>query len=107
MSLHDDIAAQRRIVDTATRELRRLLTVAVVMRDGTFCHYCGESTLLGSSGPLGRTLDHVIPQAFGGKDELDNLVLACRSCNSKKGKQVAQSLLCSSCRPPSREGSQL
>lgn len=98
MSLSDDITAQRRIVDTATRELRRLLTVAVVLRDSTVCHYCGEPTLAGDPGVRGRTLDHIIPQAFGGKDDLSNLVLSCRACNSKKGAQVSRSLLCPSCR---------
>ena len=29
-------------------------------------------------------LDHIIPQAEGGKNEVDNLALACRSCNLYK-----------------------
>lgn len=31
------------------------------------------------------TLDHKVPKSKGGKDNLGNLVLSCRSCNAKKG----------------------
>lgn len=44
------------------------------------CEYCGT--------PLTRdvaTLDHVKPLALGGYDRLKNCVIACRSCNQKKG----------------------
>lgn len=98
MTLPTDIAIARRRVKDAERELRRLLTVAVVLRDGNRCVYCQIETRAGDSGPLGRTLDHVVPRVFGGKDELINLKLACRSCNARKGKQVTQAQLCPSCR---------
>lgn len=41
------------------------------------CCYCGCATDL--------SLDHLIPRIKGGTDEGDNLVWACRSCNSSKG----------------------
>ena len=31
------------------------------------------------------TVDHVVPQAKGGSDHLDNLQLLCNACNSMKG----------------------
>jgi 5-methylcytosine-specific restriction endonuclease McrA len=40
------------------------------------CIYCGSKTDL--------TLDHVVPLNGGGKHCEDNLVVACRSCNSSK-----------------------
>ena len=40
------------------------------------CCYCGDSSRL--------TLDHLVPRIKGGPDEADNLVYACRSCNSSK-----------------------
>lgn len=99
MTLSADIAAQRTVIDRETRTLRQLLMTAVVLRDGTLCHYCQGPTLLTYKGhPQRRTLDHVLPQSFGGTDDLDNLVLACQSCNSKKGNQVSQSQLCPTCR---------
>lgn len=32
-----------------------------------------------------RTVEHVIPRKWNGKHELENLWLACKSCNSSKG----------------------
>lgn len=46
---------------------------------GNICNYCG------GSGPL--ALDHVFPRFVGGQDRGDNLIYACRSCNSSKGKK--------------------
>ena len=40
------------------------------------CCYCGSQ--------LDLTLDHLIPQFRGGEHSADNLVVACRSCNSSK-----------------------
>lgn len=41
------------------------------------CVYCGEITKL--------SIDHLIPRNRGGLDKGENLVLACRKCNSSKG----------------------
>jgi len=43
------------------------------------CCYCGSDAFL--------SLDHLIPQFIGGAHSADNLVVACRSCNSSKGKR--------------------
>lgn len=31
------------------------------------------------------TIDHVLPLSAGGSDEVDNLALACRNCNERRG----------------------
>jgi len=36
----------------------------------------------------GRSVDHIIPQALGGSDELNNLCLACWDCNRIKQTHV-------------------
>jgi hypothetical protein len=41
------------------------------------CCYCGA--------PEPLTIDHLIPRSRGGPDTGDNLVWACRACNSSKG----------------------
>lgn len=46
------------------------------IRNADFCCYCGNESDL--------TLDHLIPQFKGGRHSADNLVVACRSCNSSK-----------------------
>jgi hypothetical protein len=40
------------------------------------CYYCGSTAKL--------SVDHLIPRIKGGADESDNLIWACRSCNSSK-----------------------
>ncbi len=49
----------------------------VFRRDGNRCVYCGSHEDL--------TLDHLHPKSKGGKTNWDNLVTACRRCNSRKG----------------------
>lgn len=31
------------------------------------------------------TVDHVIPKSHGGSNHVDNLAIACKACNDKKG----------------------
>lgn len=40
------------------------------------CWYCGKESP--------STIDHVTPICNGGSDEMSNLVMACKSCNSSK-----------------------
>jgi 5-methylcytosine-specific restriction endonuclease McrA len=49
----------------------------VFRRDNHTCQYCGHV-----GGDL--TLDHVTPRSKGGKNSWENIVAACRECNSKK-----------------------
>ena len=51
----------------------------VKLLSGNMCSYCGATE--------GLALDHVFPQKFGGKDTGDNLIYACKPCNSSKGKK--------------------
>lgn len=70
----------------ARGELLRWLRYAVVHRDGTRCTYCGIETIVTRRGhPFRRTVDHLTPVSAGGDDTLENLVLACQSCNSRRG----------------------
>jgi hypothetical protein len=49
----------------------------VFARDGLRCRYCGATQDL--------TIDHVVPRCLGGTDDADNLTVACRPCNGRKG----------------------
>jgi 5-methylcytosine-specific restriction endonuclease McrA len=49
---------------------------AVFARDGYACQYC--------SGPA-ENIDHVRPRSRGGTHTWENVVAACRRCNTKKG----------------------
>ena len=49
----------------------------IFKRDNHQCQYCGT--------PEELTLDHVIPKSRGGRTSWDNLITACKRCNSRKG----------------------
>lgn len=49
------------------------------------CGYCQTQQAL-AYGPL--EVDHIVPVAAGGSDDVDNLWLACRPCNQHKGAQT-------------------
>lgn len=51
----------------------------VLRRDDHTCQYCGEK-----APDVILHVDHVIPSALGGSDKPDNLVAACKDCNSGK-----------------------
>lgn len=56
----------------------------VYRRDGYQCAYCGTE-----DGPF--HVDHMIPLAQGGTNDIDNLTVACRTCNcGKSGRTVEQ-----------------
>lgn len=56
---------------------------ALVLRDGSNCRYCGIELDRTS-----YTVDHVIPRKLKGSSLIANLVLACRSCNCRKGAKL-------------------
>jgi 5-methylcytosine-specific restriction endonuclease McrA len=60
------------------RDERRL---AIYMRDGLACVYCGSSVETGCT----LTLDHLRPVKSGGTNKETNLVTACLSCNCSRG----------------------
>ena len=51
----------------------------IKLQTGQICNYCGANEKL--------TLDHIFPQKYGGKDDAENLIYACQTCNSSKGKK--------------------
>jgi hypothetical protein len=52
------------------------------------CRYCGDPA---------EAMDHVWPQGRGGDDHPNNLVPACKRCNSRKGQRSLLGALCPSC----------
>ena len=60
----------------------KVFYASVYARDGSACRYCGSVDLL--------SVDHVVPRCQGGADDEDNLVVACRACNSRKGGRTPQ-----------------
>ncbi len=56
---------------------RKITRRAVLARDAYTCQYCGREA-------AGLTVDHVIPRSRGGQHTWENVVAACRPCNTAK-----------------------
>jgi len=51
----------------------------IKLRDQFTCQYCAKKISHKS-----LTIDHIKPKAYGGKNEWENVVAACKPCNSNK-----------------------
>lgn len=72
---------------------RRTIMQRVAHRDGGWrCFYCGKALTpvadirqpTAQNDTKRPTLDHVTARAHGGRNSIDNFVLACVDCNSRK-----------------------
>lgn len=67
--------------------IRQDKRLAIYLRDGLACAYCGDSV----EGGAQLTLDHVRSHNGGGHNDESNLVTACLRCNaSKNSRTLAQ-----------------
>jgi 5-methylcytosine-specific restriction endonuclease McrA len=64
---------------------------AVFARDGHRCQYCGASA---------ENIDHVVPRSKGGTHSWDNVVAACRPCNTRKRDRMLEDSGMKLRRPP-------
>ena len=60
--------------------IRQDKRLAIYLRDGAACVWCGQ----GIEDGVTLTLDHLTPHSDGGSNAADNLVTACRACNSRR-----------------------
>ena len=60
--------------------IRREKRLAIYLRDGLACVYCGATVEDGAM----LTLDHIQPHCTGVDNHETNLVTACRRCNSSR-----------------------
>jgi 5-methylcytosine-specific restriction endonuclease McrA len=68
------------VTEIKTEKLRPSTVEEVFRRDHFTCLYCGFD---GRSfdGWMQLSLEHILPRSSGGGHEIDNLAVACRSCN--------------------------
>lgn len=50
------------------------------IRQNSYCWYCGKEM-----DPSKLTKDHVFPRSKGGDNDMDNIIMVCKTCNSSKG----------------------
>lgn len=55
---------------------------AIYRRDNHTCQYCGSTRNL--------TIDHLVPRCRGGGDSWENTLLACSTCNTRKGSKTPE-----------------
>jgi hypothetical protein len=63
------------------RAIPDAVRLRVFARDGYRCRYCGATAR-----DARLTIDHHVPRAAGGTDEMDNLITSCAQCNLGKGR---------------------
>ena len=61
--------------------IRKERRLAIYLRDGMACVYCGATVEDG----ITLSLDHIRPHSKDGGNESSNLVTCCRKCNSSRG----------------------
>lgn len=71
----------RYFVNVPHRAGTALTRRAVFARDGWTCQYCGGTA---------ENLDHVVPRSRGGLHTWENVVAACRRCNTRKENRSPQ-----------------
>lgn len=59
----------------------------VFLRDRWDCQYCGNNFKTHE-----LTFDHVIPRSRGGRTHWENIVAACRPCNTRKGNMLPREI---------------
>jgi hypothetical protein len=65
--------------------LRQDKRLAIYLRDGLACVWCGDSVENGAK----FHADHFIPDSKGGGNEESNIVTACQRCNCSRGNRSA------------------
>jgi hypothetical protein len=64
--------------------IRPTTRVAIYMRDGLACGWCGTTIEDGAR----LTLDHCVPRSKGGSNKPTNLITSCFKCNSSRGNRT-------------------
>jgi len=65
--------------DNTSQWIRVETRLAIYLRDGLGCVYCGVDWSV-----FGLSLDHIVPRHEGGTNSPTNLVTSCHSCNREK-----------------------
>ena len=72
---------------TGMNWIRQEKRLAIYLRDGLSCCYCGATVEDGAQ----LSLDHIKPDSKGGSNDASNLVTCCSRCNSARGNRSVAS----------------
>lgn len=76
-----------RYVKVPYRRRAALNLRSLLARDGNTCQYCLKHIAKGQA-----SIDHVHPRSKGGEHSWENVVAACKPCNSRKGDRLLSEL---------------
>lgn len=82
-----DLKRRQRLVSQSDMTLT-IDAVDKLYASSSSCPYCGVSMTDGRGGPdikSAKSIDHMVPLVLGGLHSLQNVIVCCLSCNSKKG----------------------
>lgn len=68
----------RNLMRSKWESMSRRIRPIILEQDDFTCQICGDT-----DGPL--EIDHIVPLALGGTNDIENLQVLCRSCNRRKG----------------------
>lgn len=57
----------------------------LLKRDGAYCYLCGEIQI-----PWRMVVEHKIPLSRGGTNDISNLAMACKDCDTAKGSMTEE-----------------
>ena len=66
--------------------IRKEKRLAIYVRDGMSCSYCGATVEDGAQ----LSLDHIVPYSLGGQNKESNLITCCLKCNSSRGNRPVE-----------------
>lgn len=66
--------------------IRQEKRLAIYLRDGCACGWCGSKVEDGAQ----LSLDHYVPHCKGGSNKETNLVTSCKRCNDSRGARSAK-----------------
>ena len=87
-----------RVLNMVKRSRRKGIAFSkknILRRDNFTCQYCGNND-------NSLTVDHILPKSRGGKSNWNNVVVACKPCNLKKGNQTPTEKGMQLCKKPSK-----
>ena len=84
-----------------TEESKHISIKSIYERDGGICWLCGNpcDMTADSNSDDYPSIDHVIPISMGGKDTFDNVRIAHRGCNTRKGARIIEDPNATLCSP--------
>lgn len=70
-----------------SRRDRRVVSLGAAQ--GWACRWCRRPCVAAPGRADTATIDHLVPRSAGGRDGQENLVMACRECNGRRGSMPA------------------